>query len=175
VLAKNTAEVTVTLPSDREIAFTRTFVHPRHLLFEAWTKPEHLRQWWGCDGSTLTVCEIDFRVGGMWRIVMRMADGSDHPFRGVYREIEPDQRLVFSECYDVPQIGSPEWLTTVTFEEFEGGTRLTQTILHGSREARDGHLQAGMEAGTVQTLRRLDEHTARMAEVRRGLWPGAQL
>jgi len=92
-----------------------------------------------------------------------MPDGSDHPFRGVYREIVPSERLVYTECYDVPQIGSPEWLTTVTFEEVEGGTRLTHTILHSSREARDGHLQAGMESGSIQTLRRLDEHAARMA------------
>ena len=165
MLAKSTAEVTVTLPSEREIAFACIFERPRHLLFEAWTKPEHVRQWWGCHGSSLAVCDIDLRIGGAWRMVMRMPDGSDHPFKGVYREIVKNERLVYSECYDVPQIGSPEWLTTVTFEDVEGGTRLTHTILHRSREARDGHLQAGMEAGTVQTLRRLDEHTARMGEV----------
>ena len=164
MLAKGTAEVIVTLPSDREIAFTRIFNRPRHLLFEAWTKPEHLRKWWGCDGSILTICDVDLRLGGSWRIVMRMPDGTDHPFRGVYREIISNQRLVYSECYDLPQIGSPEWLTTVTFEECEEGTRLTHTILHRSRETRDGHLQAGMEPGTIQTLRRLDEHAAQMAE-----------
>lgn len=163
MLTKSTAEVTLSLPSEREIVFTRVFERPRHLLFEAWTKPEHLRQWWGCDGLSLTDCEIDLRVGGAWRFVMRMPDGSDHPFKGVYREIVPDQRLVYSECYEMPQIGSPEWLTTVTFEEIAGGTRLTHSILHRSREVRDAHLQAGMEAGTIQTLHRLDEHTARMA------------
>jgi uncharacterized protein YndB with AHSA1/START domain/DNA-binding transcriptional ArsR family regulator len=134
---------------------------PTPVLFEAWTKPEHVRHWWGCDGSSLTVCDIDFRVGGAWHFLMRMPDGSDHPFKGVYRDIVQDERLVYSECYDVPQIGSPEWLTTVTFEDIEEGTRLTHTILHRSREARDGHLQAGMEAGTIQTMRRLDEHAAR--------------
>ena len=164
MLAKANADVAVTLPSDREICFTRFFERPHHVLFEAWTRPEHVRHWWGCDGSSLSVCEIDLRPGGAWRIVMRMPDGSDHPFRGVYCEIVPGERLVYTECYDVPQIGSPEWLTTVTFDEVEGGTRLTHTILHSSREARDGHLQAGMEAGTIQTLRRLDEHAARMAE-----------
>jgi uncharacterized protein YndB with AHSA1/START domain len=162
MLAKSNAEVVVTLPSEREISFTRVFERPRHLLFEAWTKPEHVRQWWGCHGSSVTTCEIDLRVGGAWHLVMSMPDGSDHPFKGIYREIVPDQRLVYSECYDVPQIGSPEWLTTVTFEDVEGGTRLTHTILHRSREARDGHLQAGMEAGAIQTLGRLDEHAAGM-------------
>ena len=164
MLVKSSAEVIVTLPSDREIAFTRVFERPRHLLFEAWTIPEHLRQWWGCEGSSITRCDIDLHVGGAWRLVMRMADGSNHPFQGVYREIVPNERLVYSERYDAPHIGSPEWLTTVNFDDFDGGTRLTHTILHRSREVRDGHLQAGMEAGTVQTLKRLDELTAQMAK-----------
>jgi uncharacterized protein YndB with AHSA1/START domain len=163
MLVKSGVDVAVTLPSDREVAFTCTFERPRHLLFEAWTKAEHLRHWWGCEGSTVTLCEIDLRVGGAWQMVMRMADGSDHPFRGVYREILRNERVVYTECYDVRQFGSPEWLTTVTFEEVGRGVRVTHSILHRSREARDGHLQAGMEAGSVQTLRRLDEHAARMA------------
>jgi uncharacterized protein YndB with AHSA1/START domain len=164
MLAKGTAEVTVTLPSETEIRFTRIFNRPRQLLFEAWTRPEHIRHWWGCDGASISVCEIDLRVGGSWKIVMRMLHGGDHPFHGVYREIALGERLVYSECYDVPQIGSPEWLTTVTFEEIEGGTRLTHTIRHRSRQARDGHLQSGMEAGAIQSLHRLDEQVARMLE-----------
>ncbi|HMH13747.1 MAG TPA: SRPBCC family protein [Edaphobacter sp.] len=164
MLAKGTAEVTVTLPSETEIRFTRFFNRPRQLLFEAWTQPEHIRHWWGCDDASISVCEIDLRVGGSWKIVMRMSDGGYHPFHGVYREIALGKRLAYSECYDVPQIGSPEWLTTVTFEEIEGGTRLTHTIRHRSRQARDGHLQSGMEAGAIQSLHRLDERVARMLE-----------
>jgi len=161
---KNSPEVTLTLPSDREIAFTCIFEWPRHLLFEMWTKPEHVRHWWGCAGSTLTVCEIDLHPGGAWRFVMRMADGTDHPFKGVYREIVPAERLVYSECYDVPSLGTPEWLTTITFEELNGKTKLTNSLLHPSSEARDGHLQAGMEAGMVQTLNRLAACASVLAE-----------
>jgi len=161
---KGNHEVTVTLPSDREIVFTRMFDRPRHLLFDAWTKPEHLRKWWGCEGSSLTVCEIDLRPGGAWRLVMRMADGSDHPFHGTYREVVPNERLVYTECYDMPSIGSPQWLTTIHFEEFDGRTKFTHSILHKSLEVRDAHLQAGMEAGTVQTLNRLDRHVASITE-----------
>jgi uncharacterized protein YndB with AHSA1/START domain len=84
VLEKSNREVTVTLPSSQEICFSRIFEWPRQLLFEAWTQPEHIRNWWGCAGSTLTLCEIDLRPGGSWRIVMRMPDGSDHPFKGVH-------------------------------------------------------------------------------------------
>jgi uncharacterized protein YndB with AHSA1/START domain len=163
MLAKNGIDVAVSLPSDREIAFTCGFERPRPLLFEAWTKAEHLRCWWGCEGSTVTRCEIDLRVGGAWQMVMRMADATEHPFRGIYRDIVSNERLVYTECYDMPRFGSPEWLTTVTFEEIDRGVRVTHRILHRSREARDGHLQAGMEAGSVQTLRRLDEHVAQMA------------
>jgi uncharacterized protein YndB with AHSA1/START domain len=93
---------------------------------------------------------------------MRMADGSEHPFHGAYREIQRANRLVYTECYEMPQYGNPEWLTTVTFEELASETVLTHTILHNSREVRDGHLQSGMQEGTVQTLTRLNEHTATM-------------
>jgi uncharacterized protein YndB with AHSA1/START domain len=159
----SSAEVTVTLPSDREIVFTRHFDRPRPLLFAAWTKPEHLRRWWGCDGSTVVSCDIDLRVGGAWRIVGRMQDGSEHPLSGVYREIVPNSRLVYTEMYENPAVGNPQWLTTITFEEADGGTLLTHTLLHASREVRDGHLQAGMEQGAIQTLNRLDKLTAEIS------------
>ena len=165
MIATETREVTVTLPSDREIAFTRTFDHPRRLIFDAWTKPEQLRRWYGCEGSSLTLCEIDLRPGGAWRRTMRMADGSEHPFHGVFREIVPNERLVYTECYDNPSIGSPEWLTTVLLEEVGGKTKLTHSLLHRSKEVRDGHLQAGMEEGTIQTFNRLDQHVSKLAEV----------
>ena len=155
-------DVEVSLPSDREIAFTCRFQRSARLLFEAWTKPEHLRRWWGCEGSSITQCAIDLRVGGSWSLVMRMADGSDHPFRGKYREIVPSRRLVYTELYEMPRFGSPEWLTTITFDETQGATLVTHNILHKSRDVRDGHLQAGMQAGMVQTLMRLNEHTAAM-------------
>ena len=153
----------VTTPSDREIVMTRVFDAPRRLLFEAWTQPEHVVRWWGCDGSSLTVCEIDLRPGGAWRFVLRGPDGKDYPFKGVYREIAPPARLVYSECFDEPEVGRPEWLTTVAFEECGGTTSLTMTCLHKSMEARDGHLRAGMEQGAAQTFDRLAEYAGRMA------------
>jgi uncharacterized protein YndB with AHSA1/START domain len=93
---------------------------------------------------------------------MRMPDGADHPFHGIYREILRPHRLVYTECYEMPQYGSPEWLTTITFDELPAETLVTHTIRHKSREVRDGHLQAGMQEGMTQTLNRLDEHTAAM-------------
>jgi uncharacterized protein YndB with AHSA1/START domain len=165
MLVGKSVEVKVSLPSDREIAFTCQLQRSARLLFEAWTKPEHLKRWWGCEGSSITHCAIDLRVGGSWSLVMRMADASDHPFHGAYREIVRPHRLVYTECYEMPQFGSPEWLTTVTFDETPAATIVTHTILHKSREVRDAHLQAGMEEGMVQTLTRLNEHTAAMEQM----------
>lgn len=163
MLRTSDPEISVTLPSEKEIVIQGVFNRPRELLYEAWTKPEHVRQWWGCDESSVTICAIDFRVGGAWRLAIRMPDGSDHLFHGTYREIVPNCRLVYTECYDRPEVGSPQWLTTVTFEDAKEGTLLTHSVLHASREARDGHLRADMEKGAIQTLRRLHELTARMA------------
>jgi uncharacterized protein YndB with AHSA1/START domain len=165
MLAGKGVEVKVSLPSEREIAFTCRFQRSARLLFEAWTKPEHLKHWWGCEGSSIPHCAIDLRVGGSWSLVMRMADGSDHPFHGTYREVMGPYRLVYTECYDMPKFGSPEWLTTVTFDESQAATLVTHTIQHKSREVRDGHLRAGMQEGMVQTLTRLDDHTAAMEQV----------
>ena len=158
-LAKN-VEVHVNLPSDLEIEFTCRFRRRARLLFNAWTKPEHLRHWWGCEGATITHCAIDLRVGGRWSLTMSMADGSDHPFHGVYREIVRPSRLVYTECYDMAQFGSPGWLTTVTFDEAQGETLLTHTLRHKSREVRDGHLKAGMQEGQIQALSHLDQLVA---------------
>lgn len=162
MLVGKSVNVEAYLPSEREIAFTCIFQRTARLLFEAWTSPEHLRQWWGCEGSIITHCAIDLRVGGSWGLVMRMGDGSNHPFHGTYREIVRPARLVYTEQYEMPQFGNPEWLTTVTFDETPAGTRLTHIIEHKSRAVRDAHLQAGMQEGVIQTLTRLNEHTGSM-------------
>jgi uncharacterized protein YndB with AHSA1/START domain len=148
---------TITLPSDQEIRITRTFAAPRRLVFEACTKPEHLRRWWGPRNTTLTQLEMDFRVGGRWRFVLQGPDGSEHPFCGEYREIAPPDRFVQTFVYDVPVIRDHPAVETATFEEQDGKTTLTVTILHGSKVARDGHLQSGMEGGLNESHERLEE------------------
>jgi uncharacterized protein YndB with AHSA1/START domain len=160
MLAGKSVDVKVSLPSEREIAFECRFERGAALLFDAWTKPEHVKHWWGCEGSKITHCAIDLRLGGMWSLVMRMADGSEHPFHGTYHEIARPSRLVYTERYDMPQFGSPEWLTTVTFVENHGTTTVTHTIQHKSREHRDGHLQAGMQEGMMQRMTQLENLTA---------------
>jgi uncharacterized protein YndB with AHSA1/START domain len=163
MLARNSGAMTLTLPSDREIVLTRVFNAPRHLVFEAWTNPEHVKQWYGCSIMTLPICEIDLRVGGAYRYVMRAPDGADHTMRGVYREILPPDRLVYTEQYVAPGFTSNEALVTVIFAEHDGMTTLTSTVLHQSREDRDGHLKSGMETGAAAVYDRLAEHLTAMA------------
>lgn len=104
----------------------------------------------------MTVCEVDLRAGGAWRFVLNGPGTEVHPFKGVYREIERPNRLVYTFIYDVEFIRDFEAIETVEFLEFEPGRkRLTATILHQSKEARDGHLNAGMEEGAAASYDRL--------------------
>lgn len=161
--ATKNSSLTITLPSDKEILMTRVFDAPRQLVFEAMTKPDHVAKWWGPRRSALTVCEIDFRVGGTWRYVLLMPDGKEVAFRGVYHEITPPERMVCTECYVEPRYGNAEWRTTVTLEERGGKTTITSRVLHPLTEARDGHLNAGMETGAAETFDRLEELLAAQA------------
>jgi uncharacterized protein YndB with AHSA1/START domain len=142
-------------PGKPTIVVKRLFDAPRHLVFEAATKPEYLARWWGFRSSTLIHCTVDLRPGGEWRFVLRMEDGSEHGFGGVYREVVPPERLVYTFRYD----GYPdaEALETVTFEDRKGKTLLTAVILHQSVENRDGHVASGMEAGATESHERLAE------------------
>jgi uncharacterized protein YndB with AHSA1/START domain len=144
------------------IVISRAFNAPRRLVFEAWTKPEHVRRWWGCRASTLVTCEVDLRVGGAYRYVTRMPDGSEYPFKGVYHEIAAPERLVHTQIFDVEPYSQHEMLVTVTFDEHDGETTVTETVLHSSLEARDGHLASGMETGVVETLNCLEELLAQL-------------
>jgi uncharacterized protein YndB with AHSA1/START domain len=161
MLARNSGAMT--LPSDREIVLTRVFNAPRRLLFEAWTNPEHVKQWYGCSIMTLPICEIDLRVGGAYRYVMRSSDGVDHTMQGVYREITPPARLVYTERYVTEDFASNDALVTVLFAEHDGMTTLTSTILHRSKADRDGHLATGMETGAAEVYDRLAAHIEAMA------------
>ena len=116
---KNTGTLKVTTPTDREIVLTRVFDAPRDLVYDAFTKPELLKRWFGPRGFSLTVCEVDLRVGGDWRFVLRGPDGKEMGMRGVYRELAPPERSVHTESYDdYPG----ESLVTAVFTEQAGKT-----------------------------------------------------
>ena len=146
---------TVTTPSEREILITRTFDAPAERVFDAWTTPEHVRRWWGSEEAPLVECDIDLRIGGSWRYVTLGTDGTEFAWHGTYREIERPGRLVSTEVFE----GFPdaEALNSAAFTEQEGTTTLSVTVLHSSKEHRDGHLDSGMEAGMQVVLDRLED------------------
>ncbi len=146
----------LSLPSDREIVGSRIMDAPPELVFKAYTDPELIPRWWGPRRYATTVDKMDVRPGGVWRFVHRAADGGEYAFNGVYREIVPPKRLVYTFNYE----GAPghEAVETVTFEEAEGGkTRMTDHLLFETREERDGMLNSGMEEGAAETIDRLVE------------------
>jgi uncharacterized protein YndB with AHSA1/START domain len=151
----------VTTPSDCEIRLTRLFDAPRRLVFEAMTKPQHVKQWWGClgEGYSVSVCEIDLRRGGSWRFVHRTPQG-DFAFYGEYREIAPPDRLVFTEIFD--QFPDTESVVTAVFTEEKGKTRLTATVRYPSIEVRDAVIQSGMAKGAGLSYDRLEEVASRL-------------
>ena len=154
---KSTGALQLTTPTEREIVLTRAFEAPRHLVFDAFTRPELVRRWLlGPPGWSMPVCEIDLRVGGAYRWVWRNSDGIEMGVRGVYREIAPPERLVATELFD--QSWYPgEALTTTVLAERDGRTMLTTTVLYESREARDIALRSEMETGVAASYDRLAE------------------
>jgi len=158
----NPKTLTLTTRGDREIVMTRVFDAPRTLVFDAWTKPELLKLWLhGPEGWSLPVCEIDLRVGGSFRYLWRHTNGNEMGMRGVYREIVAPERIVATEKFDEPWYPG-EAVGTIVFQERDGQTTLTQTLLYESRAARDGVLKSPMEGGVAQSYNRLAELLASM-------------
>ena len=148
------------LPSDREIVFTRVFNAPRRVVFDAWTKPEHVMRWYGCAASTMISCDIDLRPGGAYRFVLRMVDGTEHSLSGVYREIVPPSRIVCAERFnDDP---NREALVAITFEERDGKTTMTSTALYRTAADRQAMLDIGVEKGVSESFARLDAYLGTM-------------
>ncbi len=151
----NIGLVAITTPTDRQIVVTRVFDAPRALVFEAWTRAEHVRQWWDPSGVPLAVCEIDLRPNGAFRWVNRAPDGGEgHSFSGTYREIAPPEQLVFAG------LGG---MATLVFTGDGKKTKLTMTIECATREGRDALLQMRVDAGTARTLENLAAYLPRIA------------
>ncbi len=151
---KNTGTLIVTTPTEREIVLTRVFHAPRRMVFDAFTKPELLKRWFGPRGWELVVCEVDLRVGGAFRFVLRGPDGRDMGMRGVYREITPPERSVHMESFD--DYPGESQVTTVLVEQ-GGRTTMTATVLYPSREVRDIVISTGMEHGAAESYDKLAE------------------
>lgn len=149
---------------ERELTITRGFAAPRHLVFDAHTRPELVKRWLkGPDGWELAVCEIDLKVGGKYRYVWKKGAGADDGMGGYqemgmggeYREIAVPERLVNTELFDMDWTGG-ETLCTLVLVEEGGHTTLTNTIRYSSAEARDAVLASDMEKGLAPSYDRLD-------------------
>jgi uncharacterized protein YndB with AHSA1/START domain len=152
----DTGKLKMFAQSDREVVMTRVFDAPRHLVFGALTKPELVKRWLlGPDGWSMSVCEIDLRVGGSYRYVWkRDSNGKEMGVRGVFREVVPPERLVCTEVFDDAWYPG-EALITSTLTEQNGKTTLVSTVLYESKEARDGVLKSGAESGVAASYDRL--------------------
>jgi uncharacterized protein YndB with AHSA1/START domain len=155
---------TVTLPSDDEILITREFDAPPNLVYKAWTTPELVQRWWAGRRGKTTSVEIDLRVGGRWRYVLIANEGFEVAFNGEYREIVPDERIVYTEIYegaDMPPGLEPP-LNTATFTEVDGGTRLELLTKCPSKELRDMIVDSGFEVGMQEQMEIIEELTRSM-------------
>jgi uncharacterized protein YndB with AHSA1/START domain len=152
----DTRPVNVTEVGEHEIVITRSFDAPRHLVFDALTKPELVRQWLGPGTWEMTHCDIDLRVGGRWRYVMGGPDGEVMAMGGEYREIVAPERLVSTELFDEDWTGG-ETLTTAVLTEQDRVTTLTTTVRYSSAQARAAALATGMTEGMSLGYIRLDE------------------
>ncbi|MBK9239663.1 MAG: SRPBCC family protein [Acidobacteria bacterium] len=157
--AANSDTFAVTPTSDREIHFSRLFDAPPAIVFEAMTRPEHVRRWWGClgEGYSVPVCDIDLRVGGAWRFVNRHPHG-EAAFHGEYLEIAPPSRLVFTEIFEE----FPDSVSVVTTDLVNeaGKTRMSATARYESQAVRDMVLKTGMEKGAALSYDRLEDLVA---------------
>lgn len=149
--------------AEREVTITRIFDAPARLLFEAYSKPEHIRQWFGPKGWPVTLCEMDFRVGGTFRFAMTGPSGQQNtPFGGTYREIVPHRKIVYDNGFETK--GAGRMLVTITFDELgEGKTKLTMHTLFESIAMRNSHVSRGFEQGTNSGLDQLADLVAELA------------
>jgi uncharacterized protein YndB with AHSA1/START domain len=141
--------------SERELVITRTVSGPARLVFEAWTKPELFKRWWvpKSFGLNLLSCDLDVRVGGKYRLVFAHGESGTMEFYGRYLEVTPHSRLVWTN----EEGDAGEVITTVTFEELDGKTRLVVHDLYPSKEALDAAIASGSTGGISEQLDELDE------------------
>jgi uncharacterized protein YndB with AHSA1/START domain len=152
---------TVERRSDRELVVTRTFNGPARIVFDVWTKPEHLKRWWAPKslGVSLFSCEADVRTGGNYRYVFGHDPKRPMAFSGTYTDVTPPSRLVCTQVFEQMREAG-EAIVTATFEEREGRTELVVYQHFASKEALDGAIASGMEKGMRETYEQFEELVA---------------
>ena len=157
----NTSSLKVAKRGTHEIVITRDFDAPRARVFEALTKPALLAHWYGPRTWSLVVCEVDLKVGGAFRFVVRRANGTEIGMRGVYREIVAPKRFVHTQTFELEDFPG-ELVVSTDLAERGGRTRLTSTVLYPSQALRDGDISP-TEHGATESYEKLDEYFASIA------------
>ena len=153
------AKSAVESEADREVILTRVYDAPARLLFECWSKPEHVIKWFGPVGWPLTLCEIDFRKGGRFRFAMTGSSGVQNtPFGGEYLEIVPPRKLVFTNGFETPN--AEKMICTVTFDEAGGKTTLIVRTLFSTVAVKNTHIEVGFRQGLGSGLDQLADVVA---------------
>ncbi len=135
---------------DRELVITRIIDVPREKLYRCWTEPELMKQWFAPKPYTTPVVKTELRAGGASLIIMKSPDGQEMPNAGVYLEVVPNEKLVFTDAFTSAWVPSqkPFMVATITFDDLGGGkTRYTATAHHWSKEDRDAHEKMGFHEG----------------------------
>jgi uncharacterized protein YndB with AHSA1/START domain/pimeloyl-ACP methyl ester carboxylesterase len=154
-LVKNNPTKIVAKPGGREIVVTRIFDAPRQLVFRTITDPNLIPRWWGPSSLVTTVDKMDLRSGGRWRFVQRAPDGKVFAFNGIYKLVDPPESLVYT--FEFEGMPGHVALETINFEESDGRTTMTDTVLFATVEDRDDMVKSGMESGTIESSLRLTE------------------
>jgi uncharacterized protein YndB with AHSA1/START domain len=149
-------ETTTVYSDDTDLVWERTFDAPRQLVWDAFTDPARIPQWWGPHGSTAVVVEMDVRPGGKWRFISRAPGRDDVPFMGEYLEVEPPKGFKQTFIVDIDGMRDHVGVESYTFEELGGTTKLTSRSHFPSIEELEGALATGMIAGGVETWDRFE-------------------
>ncbi|MCR9143627.1 MAG: SRPBCC domain-containing protein [bacterium] len=152
--------------TQQEIVIVRRVQAPRELVWNIWTDPKHVAAWWGPFGPDATTCEIDVRVGGVYCVVMRAPDGSEHPARGIIKELEAFRKIIIEGDPGAPDMCGaglpPKALITVLFEDEGPDTKVTLSALFQTEEAKNGAIAGGYDVSWTQTFDALDAYYKRI-------------
>jgi len=160
--------VTVT-QGETDLTFTKQFRAPQELIFTMFAEAEHIKQWWGPEGWTMSFCSVDFRPGGEWRYCIRNAEGEEHWSRAVYNEIVSPEQITFTDQFitaagDAIQ-GMPSKHVVITLtQETETTTGLKVHILLKSAEEREQLVNMGFARGFPETLNHLSQHIQQLTK-----------
>jgi len=143
--------------TNKQLQITRAFKTPIEIMWEVWTTPEHISNWWGPNGFTTTIHKMDFTEGGEWKLTLHGPDGTNYPNRSIFKEIIPFKKIVFEHF-------NPHFMTTVVFESKDNQTKIEWTMEFDSAEMREIVVKAHQaDEGQKQNVERLEKYLAELS------------